>query len=82
MSLVKSLVFYCLLYLRGLFLIAGKLIGFVALLTGVVTFLIGTSPWIAACFVGVSFGIFMLRQFYDSILLKLTPPGKEYILVQ
>ena len=81
-SIVKTLLFYCLLYLRGLFFIACKFLSFFALLGAVVTFFIGNNQWMVVGCIGVSFGIFLLRQCYDSILLKLTPPGQEYILAQ
>lgn len=82
MSIVKGLIFYCLLYLRSLFFIVSRLLSFIALVAATVTFLMGTNPTMAWTCIAVSFTLFVLRHSYDSLLAKLIPPGTEYVLVE
>lgn len=83
MRFLKALAFYPLLYLRGLFHLAGAFIGGMALIVCVVSLFIESAPWHLTVEAGViGFAIFLLRQFYDQLLLKLNPTGNNLTLYQ
>lgn len=83
MKLLKAALFYVLFYLRGLFMLAGRLLGGLLLLLCIVSLFIKSYPWYASVVLGVlGFATFLLRQFYDQLLLKLNPTGNDLTLYQ
>lgn len=89
MNFLKSLLFYPMMFLRGVLqwglrLVSGLcLIAGIGLLIGVYGFDLGqgdmdSAPWMA---LGVGFVLFMIGWFYDVILLRLNPhPDKVLFL--
>lgn len=83
MKILKAIVFYPLFYLRGLFHRAGAFIGGAALLACLVSLFVEAAPWHFTVTTGLlGFGTFLLRQFYDQLLLKLNPTGNSLTLYQ
>ncbi len=82
MSLLRNLIYYILLYIRPLFLLGSKLMGFLFLLMALAFYITGMGTLATASCLGFSFGIFILRHFYDGIILKLNPTGNTLILEQ
>lgn len=83
MKFLKAALFYVLFYLRGLFMLAGRLLGGLFLLLCIVSLFIKSYPWYASVALGVlGFATFLLRQFYDQLLLKLNPTGSGLTLYQ
>jgi len=87
MWLLKSILFYPLLFLRGLIIaIGGLLSGFCILVTLVLSIFKWTDnlpdmPWLEVLIpAGAGFVIFILLEFYDQILLKLNPTDSELTL--
>jgi hypothetical protein len=80
--LVRSMIFYPMLWLRGVFLPIAQIIGGFFALSSLVMALLAHA-FIVALLMGLSaFGTFMLRQKYDSILLDINPTGHELHLWQ
>jgi len=88
MKILKGIIFYPMLYLRGLLVSASKILSRFFLLGSfifLVVFLCGGGNITikAAMFFGFfGFIIFMLGHFYDRILLKINPTGNELTLLQ
>lgn len=88
MRFLKAIIFYPLLWLRGIFMLIGKIIGGLILLSFIICVagkLLGMLPdeasWWDVGFIGlVSFVIFLLLEFYDQILLKHNPTDTALIL--
>lgn len=87
MNIIKTLFFYPLLWLRGIFLSIGKIVSVICLLSSVLMVILkmieqfSTIEWIQIVpTAAIGFGIFMLMEFYDQILLKLNPTGAELTL--
>ena len=87
MKKIAALLYYVMLWCRRPFMLFSRLIqlfftvGFV--LTLVANLLVDTSPtpwWIIAAWGGLAFGVFMLRERYDQILLRLNPTDNAVIL--
>ena len=79
-KLLKSLIFYPMLWLRGLFLGVGKFISGFFLLGLILGFLFHAHiGYLIGCGI-LSFGAFLLTFFYDQILLKLNPTGTTLTL--
>lgn len=79
---VRAIIFYPMFWLRG---ISGLLLGFLTglfLIGGILMMVAGAPWWIAVLYFGLSFVMFMVRQAYDAILLKLNPTGRMLILHQ
>lgn len=81
MKIVKSVIFYSMMWLRGISSMLLGIIGGLSLLSGIGWFFVKgilfEGTWI--CLVG-SFICFMLREYYDHLLLKLNPTGHDLIL--
>ncbi len=92
MKILAQLIFYPMLWLRPLFLGVGKVVGFLFTLGFLLMlllnlFVLSTSgqhlPWVSVLSLGaLGFACFLLRQFYDKILLRLNPTGHDLILFQ
>jgi hypothetical protein len=79
---LRSLIFYPMLWLRGISGLILMILGGLFLLGGIFT-LIGIGlRFQTIMFFGFSFACFMIRQTYDQILLKLNPTGHELTLFQ
>lgn len=77
---IISLIFYPMLWLRGLFQRIGNFLsGFFLLGLILGLFLHAPIGFLIGCGV-FSFGFFLLTHFYDQILLKLNPTGNVLIL--
>ncbi len=79
---VKVIIFYPMLWLRGLFLLASNILGGFFFIGGLISWIAGTDKWMILVGFGLSFTFFILRHFYDQILLKLNPTGQELYLFQ
>jgi hypothetical protein len=79
-KILKSVIFYPMLWLRGLFLRVGKFISGLFLL-GLILGLLFRAPigYLIGCGI-FSLGSFLLTFFYDQILLKLNPTGNTLTL--
>lgn len=79
-KILKSVIFYPMLWLRGIFLSIGKFISGLFLL-GLILGLLFRAPigYLIGCGI-FSFGSFLLTFFYDQILLKLNPTDTTLIL--
>ena len=86
MRILKAIIFYPMLWLRGIFLLVGRLIGglfFLGFIIFMCAKLLGVeyvSWWDVGLFGLFSFVIFLLLQFYDQILLWLNPTDNILIL--
>lgn len=80
--LIRSVIFYPMLWLRGVFLTVAKIIGII-FTVGFLETIIFPRGFILTLLMGLlAFSVFMLRQKYDSILLNLNPTGHELRLWQ
>jgi len=88
MRVLKSLIFYPLLWLRGLFVLIGKVLGGFFLLGFL---LVGglklagelvVSGWIVAFYGVAGLLVFTLSEFYDQLLLWLNPTRRELLLIK
>ncbi|RNA65314.1 hypothetical protein CR163_008835 [Prosthecochloris sp. ZM_2] len=86
LNALKSILFYPMMWLRGVFLLVGKILqGFFLLGLILVLFIAQGQEYfwtLVLMFAGGSFSFFLLTHFYDQILLRLNPTGKDLILVQ
>lgn len=74
MKMLKSILFYPLLWLRPLFKLVGGFLVFVSFLAFLGVLLQKSAPFSEKVAVGaVSLGIFILSFWYDVVLLKLNP---------
>ncbi|CAK3333889.1 conserved hypothetical protein [Vibrio crassostreae] len=81
MNILKGVVFYPLLWLRGLLIRIGRLIAGLLLFSALLSALMGELPTqISITFAVMSFALFMLCHFYDWILIKLNPTDNILIL--
>ena len=86
MRKIATVLYYVLLWCRPLFLLFSRLIQF--LLTGAFLMTLAANlladspiPWgIVVAWGGLAFGVFMLREYYDRILLRLKPDEIDVIL--
>jgi hypothetical protein len=86
MNILKSIIFYPMMWLRGIFLLVGKVLQGFFLLGALLILFAGRGqdyfwPMLLMCS-GFSFFFFLLTQFYDQILLKLNPTGNDLFLIQ
>lgn len=79
---LRIIIFYPMMWLRGLFLWASNVIGGLFFIGGLIFLLGGFDKWIALMYFGLSFGIFVLKLTYDQILLRLNPTGHDLVLFQ
>jgi hypothetical protein len=87
MRIVAALVFYPMLWLRGLVLFLGRLLSGFASIAALVMLLVSVFTrhrfWLLACMFALGgFLSFLLLQLYDSILFRLNPTGRTLILYQ
>lgn len=74
MTALKAIIFYPMLFVRGLFINVSNFIGVILMLFFFVTLIFDVLPWTARLSaLGLAFVLFLLRHFYDVILLKLNP---------
>lgn len=86
MTVLKSVIFYPMMWLRVPFLMVGKFLAGILLIGGLVFLLLGGGAEGANSIIifsfGMSFLFFLLTIFYDQILLKLNPTGNDLFLKQ
>ena len=83
MTARKAILFYPMLFVRKLFIGVSKFIGIILILFFLVTLTFDGVSWTARLLVlGLAFTLFLLRHFYDIILLKLNPTNTELMLQQ
>ncbi|HFU0470685.1 TPA: hypothetical protein ACGTTL_002458 [Vibrio parahaemolyticus] len=83
LNILKGIIFYPLLWLRGLLIKIGRfLAGFLLLAALVTAFLPEIDKAFTTILAVMSFTLFMLCHFYDWVLLKLNPTGHTLILEQ
>jgi hypothetical protein len=86
MKKIATVLYYVLLWCRPVFLLFSRLIQF--FFTGAFLFmlmfnLLSDSPnpwWVVGAWGLLAFGVFMLREYYDRILLRLKPDEIDVIL--
>ncbi|PCE67546.1 hypothetical protein B6G00_04150 [Salinivibrio sp. YCSC6] len=80
-NLLRNIIFYPMLWLRGIFVGLGRLISGLCLIVAVISlFFERLETAMTIWMVVASFGFFMFNMIYDSILLKLNPTGHILIL--
>jgi len=82
LKIIKSLAFYPLLWLRGLFLLISNFLTGMLLLGAIVCWVIGGEKVVVFMLLAHSFAIFLLAHFYDRLLLWLNPTGCDLTLYQ
>lgn len=83
MNILKALIFYPMMFVRGLFMSISNFIGVILMLFFFVTCIFDLLPWTARLLaLGLAFVLFLLRYFYDIILLKLNPNNVDLSLYQ
>jgi len=87
MLLLRKILYYSMLWLRPLFMLTSRWIqifftgSFVLLLAlNLFSADFHNSWWFVGFWGLLAFGIFMLRQTYDTVLLKINPTGVDLIL--
>lgn len=80
-AILKNIIFYTLMFVRTPFMIIGKILGIFLLIFSLVCFL-NNKDICGALMIAISFGTFMLRMFYDQILLKINPTNTDIYLSQ
>ncbi len=81
MKILQSLLFYPLLWLRGLFIRVGRILAGLLLLGTVLSLFFGGVPVKATiAWAVMSFALFMLCHFYDVVLIKLNPTDNILLL--
>lgn len=77
------MIYYPMLFVRGLFMGFARFFGVMSFLGFLASLFAEWMPWEAKLImIAVSFSLFLLRQFYDQILLKLNPSNTELTLYQ
>jgi hypothetical protein len=84
---LAAVVFYPMLWLRGLVLAVGRLVSGLAIIAAIVIGLVSLFTryrlWLPAGLSALAgFIIFLLLQLYDAILFRLNPSGRALILYQ
>lgn len=83
MTALKAIIFYPMLFVRKPFMFVSKFIGILLAFFFTVTTMLGALPWTARLSaLGVAFVLFLLRHFYDVILLNLNPTNAGLMLEQ
>jgi hypothetical protein len=85
LKFLRSLVFFPMLWLRTLILGLMRLVGGLCSLAGVIVFIASAfskyQNWLLGCaLLALSFFSFMVRYFYDSLLLRLNPTDRVFLL--
>ena len=74
MIVLKAILFYPMLFVRKPFIVVSKFFGILLTFVSTMTTILGALPWTARLLMlGLAFVLFLLRHFYDVILLKLNP---------
>ena len=83
MTALKAILFYPMLFVRKPFMLLSKFIGIILIFAFTMASIFGGVPWTLKLFtLGLAFALFLLRHFYDIILLKLNPTNTELTLQQ
>jgi hypothetical protein len=85
MRFLKAILFYPLLMIRRPVLLVGKVLAWVLVLGGVLPLMTGKASEVWGFSLGgILSGVllFVLCQFYDELLLRLNPTGRELVLYQ
>jgi len=88
MRLLKTVLFYALLWLRGVVLLVGKvlsggcLLGFLLVGGFKLAGELDVRWWIVAFYGVAGLAVFTLVEFYDQLLLRLNPTGCDLILIR
>lgn len=77
---LRSLLFYPLLFLRGIFLNVSKFLIGLTFLAFITTLLFKAPSKMTIIFISISFSLFLLSFFYDLLLIKLNPTKTELTL--
>ena len=77
MKLIKSIFFYPMMLIRGLFLTIGNFMGGIFIIGFIVSFIAGH---LKLEFLLIGFMFFLITFFYDIILLKINPTDTELTL--
>lgn len=81
-KILRSIVFYPMLWLRGLMLLVGKVLGGLFLIVGVVGFVAKFPMGLSILMIVLSIVTFVISFTYDLILLKLNPTGQTLVLTR
>ena len=81
MKIIYASIFYFMLYLRKPFFMCAKFLSFLVLLSALALLFFMHSYLSGSTLLAVSFVTFLLRQFYDQILLKINPTNNALILI-
>lgn len=80
-NVLKGMVFYPLLWLRGLLIRVGRFLAGLFMFGVLLSFFVGDIPTkISIAWGLLSFALFMLCQFYDWVLVKLNPTDSILVL--
>ncbi|MGA9628423.1 MAG: hypothetical protein WBQ42_00025 [Candidatus Rickettsiella isopodorum] len=83
MTIFKAVLFYPMLFVRKPFIVVSKFFGILLTFVFAMTTILGALPWTARfLMLGLAFALFLLRHFYDVILLKLNPSNIDLSLYQ
>lgn len=83
MTALKVIIFYPMLFVRKPFMFISKFIGIILIFVSIVASIFVGVPWTLKLFaLGLAFALFLLRHFYDVILLNLNPTNIELTLQQ
>jgi hypothetical protein len=85
LKFLRSLIFFPMLWLRTLMLGLMRLVGGVVSLAGMIVLIASAFSryhnWLLGCeLLALSFLSFMVRYFYDSLLLRLNPTDRVFLL--
>ena len=80
-NVLKGIVFYPLLWLRGIVIKVGRLLAGLLLFAALLSLWVGDIPTkISIAWAVMSFALFLLCHFYDWVLIKLNPTDNILIL--
>lgn len=83
MTAPKAILFYPMLFVRKPFMLLSKFFGILLTCVFSVATMLGALPWTARLLMlGLAFALFLLRHFYDVILLNLNPTNIGLTLEQ
>lgn len=83
MTALKAILFYPMLFVRKPFILLSKFIGIILIFVFTMASIFGGVSWTLKLFaIGLAFALFLLRHFYDVILLNLNPTNIDLTLEQ
>ncbi len=83
MTALKAIIFYPMLFVRKPFIFLSKFIGIIMIFMFIMANILGGVSWTLKLFtLGLAFALFLLRHFYDVILLNLNPTNISLTLEQ